>query len=114
MKFMGFNMAGVETKSTVKDAKWYFDNQVLDDEELEIERDLVAGIYVQTSNLEAVKEEFKQAAENYRRKKPVTVRFDENDILSLKRLATKAGIPYQTLVSSIIHRYVTGQLKGDV
>jgi len=35
------------------------------------------------------------------------------DLLRLKLLATKQGLPYQTLVSSILHRYVTGQLKGD-
>lgn len=106
-------MAELKGKPIVKDAKWFFENQVLDDEELAIERDVAAGHYAKTAELDTVREEFKEAAESYRRKRPVTVRFQENDILRLKAMATKAGIPYQTLVSSIIHRYVTGQLKGE-
>jgi predicted DNA binding CopG/RHH family protein len=110
---MELKMAEAKSKPIVKDTKWYFENQVLDDEELEIERDFAAGVYVRSKDLDTVKAEFKEAAENYHRKKPVTVRFHQDDILRLKSMATKAGIPYQTLVSSIIHRYVTGQLKGD-
>ena len=33
------------------------------------------------------------------------------DLLSLKRKANRFGMPYQTLVSSILHQYVSGDLK---
>jgi predicted DNA binding CopG/RHH family protein len=110
---MEFLMDDTQTKPVVKDIAWYVENQVLDEEEQEIARDLAAGLYVQTQDLETVKAEFKEAAENYRRKKPITIRLQQDDLLGLKAMSTKAGIPYQTLVSSIIHRYVTGQLKGE-
>jgi predicted DNA binding CopG/RHH family protein len=51
--------------------------------------------------------------ENRLKKTPITVRVQQMDILRLKHLAGRQGVPYQTLVSSIFHRYVTGQLKGD-
>ena len=106
-------MGLAKTKPVVRDAKWYFENQVLDEEEQQIERDLTAGVYVSTKNLAKVKAEFKEAALNMLKKKPITVRIQSMDIMRLKSMAAKTGIPYQTLVSSIIHRYVTGQLKGD-
>jgi predicted DNA binding CopG/RHH family protein len=40
-------------------------------------------------------------------------RFDRvspNDLKRLKVRAMEDGMPYQTLVSSIIHKYVTGRL----
>jgi hypothetical protein len=33
------------------------------------------------------------------------------DLLSLKRKTNRFGIPYQTLISSILHQYVSGDLK---
>jgi hypothetical protein len=33
------------------------------------------------------------------------------DLLSLKRKANRFGMPYQTLISSILHQYVSGDLK---
>jgi predicted DNA binding CopG/RHH family protein len=106
-------MGLAKTKPTVKDMKWYFENQVLDEEEQQIQRDFAAGLYVSTKNLAKVKAEFKEAAQNMSKKKPITVRIQQMDIMRLKGMAAKTGIPYQTLVSSIIHRYVTGQLKGE-
>lgn len=32
------------------------------------------------------------------------------DLLALQELAQEEGIPYQTLISSILHKYVTGRL----
>ncbi len=106
-------MVAVKAKPVVKDTKWYFENQVLDEEELQIERELSEGLFVPTKNLSKRKAEHKIAAENTSKKQPITVRVQQMDILRLKLIASRQGIPYQTLVSSILHRYATGQLKGD-
>jgi predicted DNA binding CopG/RHH family protein len=106
-------MAIAKQKPIVKDTKWFFENQVLDEEEKQIKRDLAAGLYVQTKDLKKRRTEHKEAAENTLKKKPITVRVQQMDLVRLKLLAGKQGIPYQTLVSSILHRYATGQLKGD-
>lgn len=49
-------------------------------------------------------------------KRPVTLRLSENDIFALKQKADIAGLPYQTLVSSVLHRYVNNELvdKSEV
>lgn len=43
-------------------------------------------------------------------RRPLSIRIDSADIAALKRLAARDGLPYQTLLGSIIHRYVTGNL----
>lgn len=35
---------------------------------------------------------------------------DEEDMQKFKEKALAAGIPYQTLLNSLVHRYVTGQI----
>lgn len=40
----------------------------------------------------------------------ISLNFKAKDLELIKEKAKEAGIPYQTLISSIIHRYVTGQI----
>lgn len=39
----------------------------------------------------------------------VSLRMNENDYLRAKEVAMQEGLPYQTLLSSILHKYFTGQ-----
>jgi len=43
-------------------------------------------------------------------KKPITTRLPEHDLARLKARALELGIPYQTLLASIVHRYLEGTL----
>jgi predicted DNA binding CopG/RHH family protein len=43
-------------------------------------------------------------------RRPLSVRIESADIAALKRLAAREGMPYQTLLGSIVHKYVTGNL----
>lgn len=43
-------------------------------------------------------------------RRPVTVRLDTRDLAALKNLAEREGLPYQTLLSSVLHKYVSGSL----
>jgi len=40
----------------------------------------------------------------------VSIRLTATDLAALKHKAQTEGIPYQTLIGSILHKYVTGQL----
>jgi predicted DNA binding CopG/RHH family protein len=40
----------------------------------------------------------------------VSLRMTEWDFVRIQEKALKEGLPYQTLLSSIIHKYLTGQL----
>lgn len=46
----------------------------------------------------------------------ISIRLDGNDIGELKRESLRLGIPYQTLIGSILHRFVFGELidKSEV
>jgi predicted DNA binding CopG/RHH family protein len=40
----------------------------------------------------------------------ITIRMDSRDVALLKNIAVDEGMPYQTLLGSIIHKYVNGNL----
>ena len=43
-------------------------------------------------------------------KKSVSLRVNAHDLTLIKQRAEKEGIPYQTLISSILHKYINDQL----
>ena len=43
-------------------------------------------------------------------KKSISLRLRNNDLELLKRRADQEGLPYQTLLSSIVHKFVSDQL----
>lgn len=62
-----------------------------------------------------VREEAKRYKEyaqvTFRKDKRVNIRISEKDLVKLQRRALQEGLPYQTFISSILHKFVTGQLK---
>ncbi len=42
--------------------------------------------------------------------KRINIRITERDFLSIKEKSYQEGIPYQSLISSIIHKYINGSL----
>ena len=45
--------------------------------------------------------------------KNINIRISEYDIEKIKQRSAEEGIPYQTLISSIIHKYITGKLIDE-
>jgi len=43
----------------------------------------------------------------------INIRISEYDIEMVKQRSREEGIPYQTLISSIIHKYITGKLVDE-
>jgi predicted DNA binding CopG/RHH family protein len=81
---------------------------VLDHEEQEIEDGLDFSTALPESERLAAVAAFLSAAKAGRR--PISARIDNADIEALKRIALREGMPYQTLLGSVIHKYVTGTL----
>ena len=50
------------------------------------------------------------AEETFKKDKRINIRISGRDLESLQRRALEEGIPYQTLVSSVLHKYVSGGL----
>ena len=75
------------------------------------------GNYTPISKEELYKEKAltKQIAQNtikrLTRKKSLNLRVFENDIKNIKALALEKGLPYQTLIASVIHQVATRQIK---
>ena len=56
--------------------------------------------------------DFKTAAKNtIKKNRKINIRISENDLNALQRRAAREGIPYQTLIGSVLHKYVCGYLK---
>jgi len=43
---------------------------------------------------------------------PVSLRIPDADLEAIQLKASKAGIPYQTLIKSVLHKFATGQLQA--
>ena len=57
-------------------------------------------------------ESIKAAASNtFKKNKRVTIRLYDHDFAGIQKKAMEMGIPYQTLISGIIHRYIEGDFK---
>jgi predicted DNA binding CopG/RHH family protein len=50
------------------------------------------------------------ARNTLRKNRRVTIRLYDHDLKGLQKKALQKGIPYQTLISSMIHQYVEGDL----
>ncbi|MDY6825211.1 MAG: antitoxin [Thermodesulfobacteriota bacterium] len=62
-------------------------------------------------NLEQKKKEYAQIAKNtFLKNKRINIRISEKDFIDIKTKSLEEGVPYQTLISSIIHKYVSGKL----
>ena len=62
-------------------------------------------------NKEKEQEHHKEyAAATFRQDQRISIRISERDLNAIQKRALTEGVPYQTLVSSILHKYVEGQL----
>ena len=58
---------------------------------------------------------YKTIAKNtFKKNKRVNIRISEVDLELLQEKALIEGLPYQTLMSSVLHKYVTGRLHENV
>jgi predicted DNA binding CopG/RHH family protein len=80
------------------------------------EKKLLAGLEAgEWSSVKDIKEYKKHLKETARKTilkdHRMNIRIAKRDLDKLKAKALEHGMPYQTLVSSILHKYVTGKIK---
>ena len=51
------------------------------------------------------------ARDTVRKDKRINIRISNRDLKAVQLKASEEGIPYQTLVSSSIHKYISGSLR---
>jgi predicted DNA binding CopG/RHH family protein len=79
------------------------------------EKDLMESIereeWRSVKNIKIEKEKAITAARNTLKKdKRINLRFTQKDYRQIQIKAIEEGIPYQTLISSIVHKYLNGSL----
>jgi predicted DNA binding CopG/RHH family protein len=81
-------------------------------DEKELMKSIDNNEWKSVANLEEMKNQIKAAAQNTLLKdQRMNIRIAKRDLEGLKTRALEEGLPYQTLVSSILHKYVTGKLR---
>jgi len=50
------------------------------------------------------------AAATFKKDKRINIRISNKDLSALQKRALAEGIPYQTLIASVLHKYVDGRL----
>ena len=81
------------------------------DDEKDLFESVEKGEWISVDDLAGEIAVAREAAEaTYGKDQRMNIRISSRDMSQLKVRAREEGIPYQTLVSSIIHRYLSGRL----
>ena len=85
---------------------------LLTKEETTLENEIENGEWVTVPDVAEEIKKYQNDARNALNKiKKINIRMSDWDYNNIKLRAVQEGLPYQTLVSSIIHKYLTGQIK---
>ena len=62
-----------------------------------------------------LQDDYQAMARNTMKKnRKINIRISENDLSALRRRAAREGIPYQTLIGSVLHKFASGLLSEAV
>lgn len=80
-------------------------------DEKEILKDFDEGNFVSVDHLSKESKLAKRAASHFmKRNSRINIRISAADLNMARRIAIQEGLPYQTLLASVIHKFVTGRL----
>ena len=82
----------------------------MDKKEKELLRSYENAEWKRVNDFEKKKKDYTEYARAALKKdKRLNIRISSKDLEGIQRAAVREGIPYQTLISSIIHKYVLGR-----
>lgn len=83
----------------------------LDQEEREILAAFESGNVTRSKDADETKKRHQEYADAmFRKDARINIRLHSKDLRGLQKKALAEGIPYQTLIASILHKYVEGRL----
>ena len=88
-----------------------FDGLILDSEEQAVEDAIERSEYRDVPDPESSKKLIEEAASRYvqlNTSKPITLRVKQTDLIKIKAKAKRNNIPYQTLLSALLHDFAEG------
>jgi predicted DNA binding CopG/RHH family protein len=83
----------------------------LDTEEKELLASYEADEWQSVGNLEAKAQVYREyASATFKKDRRVNIRISNKDLEALQKRALEEGLPYQTLIASVLHKFVSGRL----
>jgi predicted DNA binding CopG/RHH family protein len=83
----------------------------MNDDELALINSVEHGEWKSVNNLESLKNALMLAAtETAAKDTRINIRIAKRDVSAIKTKALEQGIPYQTLIASVLHKYASGQV----
>lgn len=83
----------------------------LNKEERETLRSVERGRWCSVRGIKKEIQRYREYARfTVRKDKRVNIRMSEKDLVRFQKEAMEQGLPYQTLISSVLHKYVNGHL----
>jgi len=84
----------------------------LDHDEKEILEAFESGKLRHTKGAKALQERHREYADAmFRKDARINIRLSSRDLRGLQKRALEEGIPYQTLIASVLHKYLEGRLR---
>ena len=84
----------------------------LDKKEKEILKDFEVGKLKRVSGLKKKASQYQEyARQTLNKTRNINIRLSHGDLQKIKSLAAEKGMPYQTLISSLLHQYSTGRVE---
>jgi predicted DNA binding CopG/RHH family protein len=84
----------------------------LDEQERDLRDAVVKDALVPVSDQEEWKDKLVRAARaTIAKNRHISIRLSESDIMLIRARALELGMPYQTLIGSILHQYAEGKVK---
>lgn len=86
----------------------------LNQEEREILEAFESGTLKKLKGAAAIQKQHKEYAEAmFKKDARINIRLPSKDLRGLQKKALAEGIPYQTLIASVLHKYVEGRLRDQ-
>lgn len=83
----------------------------LDQDEKELLESYEKGEWQSVSDIKSESDRYRRyAGATFKKDKRVKIRISEKDLVAIQKKALEEGIPYQTLIASILHKYISGRL----
>jgi predicted DNA binding CopG/RHH family protein len=83
----------------------------LDKKEKELLESVEKGEWKTVARIKSERNRYRKYAEaTFKKDRRINIRISSKDLIAIQKRALEEGIPYQTLISSLLHKYASGRL----
>ena len=83
----------------------------LDEEEARLLESVERGEWKSAEDVRGQIDSYKQYARaTFKKERRINIRLSSRDLEAIQTIAFEEGLPYQTLIASVLHKFATGRL----